>query len=71
MKNDDVVSKRLKEIPATNQGDYRKTYQRAMTGKSRKAAIKSFCLECVHWEREEIRRCTYRKCPLHPYRPYK
>jgi hypothetical protein len=48
---------------------YRKNYQKAMTGRSMKRAIKSFCLECVGWQREEIKLCTDLGCPLYPYRP--
>jgi len=49
---------------------YRSTYNRAMGGKSLRAAIRSFCLECVCWQREEVRRCPSYPCPLWPYRPY-
>ena len=49
---------------------YRGNYDRAMTGKSRKAAMRAFCLECVQWHREQIRRCTSTHCPLYPYRAY-
>ena len=45
-------------------------YLRAMSGKSMAAAIHSQCLECVGWEREEVRLCTAPACPLYPYRPY-
>lgn len=57
--------KRLSQIPESQ----RKTYQRAMTGRSRKAAIKAFCLECVGYIRVEVRNCSDVGCPLHPYRP--
>jgi len=50
---------------------HRKTYDRAMQGKSLKSAVKSFCLECVCWQKEEVRLCTDLACPLYPYRPYK
>ena len=56
-----------RDIPKYYQGIYR----RAMSGKSRKAAVHAFCLECVGWERNEIALCTDRECPLYPYRPYK
>ena len=48
---------------------YAAIYRRAMTGKSRKAAIRSFCLSCVAWSEAEVRRCTSHTCPLFPYRP--
>ena len=65
------VLKRMAAIP-DKQG-YRKQYRIAMTkgNAPRSAAIRSFCLECVHWDREEVRLCTAPQCPLYPYRPYK
>jgi hypothetical protein len=53
------------EVPAK----YRAIYARAMTGKSRKAACRAFCLQCVAWSEAEVRRCTAPDCPLYPYRP--
>jgi len=62
----DKVKRNLAEIPPA----YRETYKRAMTGKSLRAAVNSFCLECVCWQREEVKLCTAIDCPLYPYRPY-
>jgi hypothetical protein len=59
--------KRLLQIPKIHQA----TYKSAMTGKSRKNAVKAFCLECVCWQKEEVRLCTDTGCPLYPYRSYK
>ena len=50
---------------------FRETYRRAMSGGSRVAAIKSFCLECVGWLPHEVECCTCPTCPLYPYRPYR
>lgn len=47
---------------------YRGHYRRAMTGKSRKAAIRAFCLECVGWNASGVRKCTGTKCPLYKFR---
>lgn len=47
---------------------YRNLYRQAMTGRSRQAAIRVFCLECVSYVREEVRQCTDQGCPLYPYR---
>jgi hypothetical protein len=47
----------------------RKAYDRAMSGKSVTAGVKSFCLECVGYDREEVRLCSDPGCPLFPYRP--
>lgn len=62
-----LVERRLAEMPAT----CRKTYLKAMKGDSLAAAVKSFCMECVTWDRAEVRECTSPACPLYQYRPYK
>jgi hypothetical protein len=69
MKPDPVKSaqaKILSEVPEI----YRVTFARAFNGTSRTSAIKAFCLSCVGYVRADIRNCTARGCPLHPYRPY-
>ena len=48
---------------------YRALYDLAMTGTSRKAAMKAFCLGCVGWEIKEVHRCTSYGCTLHAFRP--
>ena len=60
------IEKRLSDIPT----NYKNTYQKAMTGKSKSAAVKAFCLECMGWQREEVRKCNSIACPLYPYRSY-
>jgi hypothetical protein len=60
------IAKRRKDTPRI----HRANYDEAVSGRSRKAAIKAFCLECVGWEKEEVRLCTGLACPLYPYRPY-
>lgn len=47
---------------------YCKLYNRAVSGKSRKAAIRSFCLECVGYLENEVKACTDTGCPLFKYR---
>lgn len=47
----------------------RRLYDRAMTGKSRNAAVRAFCCMCVGWKRVEVDRCSVVSCPLYPYRP--
>jgi hypothetical protein len=59
------AEERLRNMPSS----YQATYRTAMRGRSMKAAIKSFCLECVGYQREEIKVCTDTGCPLFPYRP--
>ncbi len=47
---------------------YRAMYKRAMSGKSRKAAMRIFCLECFGYSEMEVSLCTDPNCPLYPYR---
>ncbi len=61
------IAKRRADMPKA----YRKNYDKAMIGKSLRAATKAFCLECVVWERVEVRLCPSVSCPLWLYRPYK
>lgn len=61
-----IIQRRV-QIPKVHQANY----DRAMQGKSLKAGIKAFCLECVCWQKEDVRQCTSLACPLYPYRPYK
>ncbi len=49
---------------------YQNNYQKAMRGRSHAAAIKACCLECVSYQREEVRLCVDSGCPLWPYRPF-
>ena len=58
---------RLENMPSGS----RTTYIRAMKGKSLASAVKAFCMECVGWQRVEVRDCTAHACPLYPYRPSK
>ena len=56
--------KRLQDVPRK----YRGLYRKAWAGDSRKAAIRTFCLECVGWMPEEVRQCTAPACPLYEFR---
>ena len=47
---------------------YKKLYEKAVSGRSRKAAIRSQCLECVGYFPKEITLCTDKGCPLYLYR---
>ena len=49
---------------------YRAKYDAAVGGKSRKAAMHAFCLECCGWQIKEVFLCTGLACPLYPYRPH-
>ena len=57
-------AKRLQDAPAR----FRQLYRRAWKRKSRKAAIRAFCLECVCWSPTEVTKCTAPACPLYEYR---
>lgn len=58
--------KRIAQMPPM----YRAKYKRAISGRSMRAAIDSFCLECMGYSRTEIPVCTDTGCPLYSYRPY-
>jgi hypothetical protein len=60
------IAERRSQIPRA----YRQTYDRAVKGKSLRAAVNSFCLECVCWQIREVRDCTDLACPLYGVRPY-
>lgn len=47
---------------------YKGLYAKAIAKKSRKAAIRSFCLECVSYYPDEVKKCTDEGCPLYKYR---
>jgi len=47
---------------------YKIMYEKAINKKSRKSAIRSFCLECVSYSEHEVRLCTDKSCPLYSYR---
>ena len=62
--------KQIAERRAQMPRSYRACYDKAVSGKSLRAAINSFCLECVCWQTKEIRICTDLACPLWMVRPY-
>ena len=55
----------MNDIPKKHQ----KQYTRAMTGKSRKAAMDFKCSECMGFVSSEVKLCTDTGCSLYPYRP--
>ena len=63
---EEQIAERREQMPRS----YRATYDKAIKGKSLRAAINAFCLECVCWQIEEIRKCTDLACPLYAVRPY-
>jgi hypothetical protein len=60
------IAERRAQMPRS----YRRIYDKATHGRSLRAAINSFCLECVCWQTVEIRNCTDLACPLWKVRPY-
>lgn len=59
--------RRAASVPAK----YRTGYVRAVEGAvSPRQAIKAKCLDCSAWQREEVRACQVRACPLWSYRPF-
>lgn len=64
-KRQSQISERRSQIPRL----YRAIYDKAVTGKSRKAAMHSFCLECCGYQITEVYACTDLGCSLYPYRP--
>ena len=64
---EEQITQRREQMPKI----HRSNYDKAIKGRSMKAATKAFCLECVQWQKEEVRLCTDLACPLYPYRPYK
>ena len=60
------VEDRLSQMPNL----CRNTYLKAVGGKSPASGVKAFCMECVGWDRVEVRRCTASACPLWAYRPF-
>ena len=66
MNKQEQITKRREQTPNRCKG----FYDKAMRGRSLKMAVKAFCLECVCWQKEEIKNCTDVACPLYPYKPY-
>ena len=58
-------------IPDLFNGSYRKKYDKAMRGRSIRAAIDSKCLDCTGWQQTEVKNCSVVACSLWPYRPYR
>ena len=59
------IAKHKQQIPKL----YRGIYDKAVSGKSRKAAMHAFCLECCGWQIKEVHACSDTGCSLYSYRP--
>lgn len=66
-KRQEMIAEKRAEMPEV----HRANYDKAVRGRSMKAVVKAFCLECVQWQKEEVRLCTSLACPMYPYRPYR
>ena len=60
------IERRLAEMPES----FKRTYLKAVGGRSRPAAVRAFCAECMGYDREGVTECTSLACALWPYRPY-
>ena len=67
---DEKRQQRIAERKAQMPRAYKATYDKAVKGKSLRAAINAQCLECVCWQIDEVRNCTDLGCPLYTVRPY-
>ena len=63
----EALLQKLRDMPSL----YRRFYLKALTGKSRRAAMKVHCLECAGWSRGEVALCESAACALWAYRAYK
>jgi hypothetical protein len=60
------IAARRAQIPRAYGG----IYDKAVRGKSLRAAVNAQCLECCCWQRKEVSLCTDLACPLYAVRPY-
>lgn len=63
--------RRIAECRAEMPRKYRALYDRAVSGKSLRAAINAECLACVNWQSREVTLCSDLACPLYAVRPYR
>lgn len=63
---EEQIAERRGQMPRS----YRSNYDKAVSGRSLRASINSFCQECVCFQIDEIRNCTDLACPLYAVRPY-
>ena len=62
-----AVRAKLLEMPES----CRRAFLKAVSGRSRTAGVKAYCLEGGGWNRGEVRQCTAKVCPLYAYRPFR
>ena len=66
LSREEQIAARREQMPRS----CRRNYDKALGGRSLRAAVNAFCLECVCWNRREVRLCTDLACPLYVVRPY-
>jgi hypothetical protein len=64
---DAAIETKARKIPISGRGNY---FRAARGIASPRQAIKAHCMECLGWNRHEVRNCTSVACPLYCYRPY-
>jgi len=64
------IARWRENIPDLFNGSYRRNYDKAMSGKSLRAAVTAKCLDCMCWQQAEVKNCDVITCPLYPYKPY-
>ncbi len=63
----EAVRKYLETVPMSA----KLLLERALTKEcSPRTAIKAKCMDCCHFDRQEVASCTVVVCPLHAYRPF-
>lgn len=67
----DSLADPVNELSGEGVRRYSALYRQAWDRKSRAAAMKAFCLECVGYRRAEVARCTSCACPLWEWRAFR
>ena len=63
---EEIGCKKIKQKPAIKK--HKKVTKHVKRKKSRKAAIRSFCIECMGYVGSEVIKCTDKECPLYRWR---
>ena len=61
-------AKRLEDV-RMDAPRYLNTFRRAYAGKSLRAAVNAFCVECQGYDPSAVKNCTAPACPLFTHRP--
>lgn len=65
----EVLKRWRKNIPDLHNGAYRRTWDKAVSKQSMRAAVDAKCQDCQCWQQAEVKRCDIITCPLWQYRP--